>query len=177
MTISLWVSGVHPYHWSVYNLESKSFFFFQILIKCINKLGRYLKIHIIRLCQYIYIIIITFYSIPNKNSILVITTVKTLCRKILFLSVDWIVTCFQRIHFEKRKKEKKRKKKNNFIVEKHGKHSLIFVIIININNRSCWCTYSWYDLMRTCLWFSNQNFTTSVQQKETHGTNSSWGTV
>ena len=132
MTISLWVSGVHPYHWSVYNLESKSFFFFQILIKCINKLGRYLKIHIIRLCQYIYIIIITFYSIPNKNSILVITTVKTLCRKILFLSVDWIVTCFQRIHFEKRKKEKKRKKKNNFIVEKHGKHSLIFVIIINI---------------------------------------------
>lgn len=109
-----------------------------------------MRTHVIWLCQHIYIIIITFYCIPNKNSILEITTVKTLYRKILFLSVDWIVTCFQRIHFEKRKKEKKKTKTktNNFIVEKHGKHSLIFVIIININNRSCWCMYSWYDLMR-----------------------------
>ena len=46
--------------------------------------------------------------------------------------------------------KEKEKKKHNFIVEKHGKHSLSLVIMININNdKSCWFIYPWYDVTRT----------------------------
>ena len=47
-------------------------------------------------------------------------------------------------------------KQSKFTVKKHDNHCFRQITKVKLNNgESCWCTYSWYDVMKMALCFCN----------------------